>query len=309
MTSADTSAILGSLPSLKSLMVFDVAGRHLNLVRAAEELHVTQSALSRQLKLLEGHLGVALFVRGPRGLSFTQDGEMLFDFTRRGLQALEAGVGRLTLQSRRHTLQVSIARSFAVLSLAERLPRFAAAQPWIDVRVDVHRFHVDLESSGADVSVRLGAGDWPGHDMLPLTDDRICAVCAPGVASIDDAAAAASWPAAVALLYNPERDYRATWQAAGRLPADLQALPAIAFNDSAAMLAAARAGGGVAVTRTCLAAADLARGSLVKAWPEEIGDGLRYWAVASNRTMASRAVAAFMAWLREEHADRRIDPS
>lgn len=87
MSSTNTS-LLRNLPSVKALLFFDVVARHQNLVRAGEELHLTQGALSRQLKALEEHLGVTLFVRGSRGLKFTQEGELLYDYSRRAFETL-----------------------------------------------------------------------------------------------------------------------------------------------------------------------------------------------------------------------------
>jgi len=115
MSSANTFP-LQRIPSLRSLLVFDTVARHLNQVRAAESLSLTQSALSRQIKALEDHLGVTLFERNSRGLKFTQEGELLYDFTRRSFELLNEGLGRLVLNVERQTLVVSAAhRSSTVL--------------------------------------------------------------------------------------------------------------------------------------------------------------------------------------------------
>ena len=97
MTNLDALAqasLLRRLPSMKALLFFNVVGRHLNLVRAGEELHLTQGALSRQIKLLEQHLGVALFRRLARGLAFTQEGETLYAYSQQAFGTLDAGLRR-----------------------------------------------------------------------------------------------------------------------------------------------------------------------------------------------------------------------
>jgi len=112
MSSGNTD-LLRTLPSIKALLVFNTVAKHLNFVRAADELHMTQGALSRQVKALEEHLGVVLFKRGPRGLSFTQEGDLLYDYSRRAFDTLGTGVRHLSVSSGRKTLVVSVARSFA----------------------------------------------------------------------------------------------------------------------------------------------------------------------------------------------------
>ena len=156
MTSRD-QALLRSLPSLKALLFFNTVAKHLNLVRAGEELHLTQGALSRQLKALEDHLGVSLFKRGPRGLAFTQEGEILYDYCQRAFDTLGTGLRHLSVVAERETLVVSVARSFAVRVLAPRIAGFVQAHPWVDLRIDIHRYFAHLDSSGADISIRLGS--------------------------------------------------------------------------------------------------------------------------------------------------------
>ncbi|WP_144630444.1 LysR substrate-binding domain-containing protein [Bordetella genomosp. 13] len=296
------TGLLARLPSLRSLLVFNVAGKHLNLVRAAEELFQTQGALSRQLKALEDHVGVALFERGPRGLRFTQEGELLYDFTCRAFDLLGTGLNRLVLDVERQTLVVSAARSFSLRNLAARLPAFMAAHPWIDLRIDVHRFYADLESSGVDISIRLGTGDWPHYRALRLTDDVIIPVCTPAVAdtlratqSSDGIGGPLAQPA---FLRNVERDYLELWNQDGRQPLRLDDGPSLNFNDSATLLEVLEAGMGLTLMRSSLVEAALQRGTLVRAYPGEVRDGMNYHAVCAPRSADKPAVMLFLQWLR-----------
>jgi LysR family transcriptional regulator, glycine cleavage system transcriptional activator len=256
--------------------------------------------LSRQLKALEKHLGVELFKRGPRGLSFTQEGELLYDYSRRAFDTLSTGLRRLSVDADRDALVVSVARSFASCVLSRRIGSFAKANPWIDLRIDVHRYFADMDSSGADISIRLGAGDWDGHRMLALTDDRVGAVCSPKLVRQYERLGASRVIKEGFLLRNVERDYWDQWQDSGNQTIDLDDAPTIRFNDSASMLELATSGAGLCLTRLCLVTDALANGTLKQLWGEHIHDGLRYYAVCSNRTIARRAVDLFMNWLASE---------
>lgn len=299
MSSGNTD-ILRTLPSIKALLVFNTVARHLNFVRAAEELHMTQGALSRQVKALEEHLGVVLFKRGPRGLSFTQEGDLLYDYSRRAFDTLGTGVRHLSVSAGRETLVVSVARSFADCVLCRRIGSFVRANPWIDLRIDVHRYFVDLESAGVDISIRLGSGAWDGYRALAISDDRIGAVCHPRLARRYGKLRPADAVREGLLLRNVERDYWEKWREGGNRTLDLDGSPTIRFNDSAPMLEAAKGGAGLCLTRLTLASDSLADGALEQLWGEELRDGQRYYAVCANRTNARRAVELFMKWLESE---------
>jgi LysR family transcriptional regulator, glycine cleavage system transcriptional activator len=299
MSSGNTD-LLRKLPSIKALLVFNTVAMHLNFVRAAEELHMTQGALSRQVKALEEHLGVVLFKRGPRGLSFTQEGELLYDYSRRAFDTLGTGVRHLSVSAARETLVVSVARSFAVCVLCRRISGFVKSNPWIDLRIDVHRYFVDLDSSGADISIRLGSGTWDGYRTLALSDDRVGAVCSPRLARHYEKLRASDVVKEGLLLRNVERDYWEKWQESGNRILDLDGSPTLRFNDSAPMIEAAKAGAGLCLTRLTLVSDSLADGTLKQLWHQELHEGQRYYAVCANRTNGRRAVELFMKWLESE---------
>jgi DNA-binding transcriptional LysR family regulator len=297
MSTANTSS-LQRIPSLRSLLVFDTVARHLNQVRAAESLALTQSALSRQIKVLEDHLGVTLFERNSRGLRFTQEGELLYDFTRRAFEILNEGLGRLVLNVERQTLVVSAARSYAERVLAPRIGDFIHAHPWIDVRIDVHRYYADIEASGADISVRLGDGNWPGYDELQLSDDGLIPVCAPAVAEVLRERRPGDVSGHV-VFRNVERDYVDQWNRSNAVAAFVNEHATLKFNDSATLLSALEAGTGVTVARSSLVANALARRGLVRLWSGEANDGLNYYAISARRAAHRSSTLLFMSWLQE----------
>lgn len=293
---ASDLALLTRLPSAKAMLAFNIAARHLNLVRAAAEMRITQGALSRQIKALEDHLGVRLFERRARGLGFTQEGELLYDFTSRAFETLGAGVSRLTLQTERQTLVLSVARSFALRVLVPRLARFAQEYPHIDLSLDIHRYFADIATSGLDVSIRLGAGDWRDCRAVRLTRDHLFPVCSPSVRRrLEDPLLRGSVP----LLRNVERDHAVCWS---KIHASGIALghTRIDFNDSATMLLAAESGMGLAVSRTSLVATAIADERLVRPFAGDLQDGLDYYAVCTEHAMQKPSVRLFSEWLAQE---------
>lgn len=301
MSNANTltqTALIRRMPSMKALLFFNVVGKHLNLVRAGQELHLTQGALSRQIKMLEQHLGVTLFRRMPRGLAFTQEGETLYAYSQQAFGTLNAGLQRLSLVAGRQTLVVSVARSFAMRVLASRLPRFVQAYPWVDLQIDTHRYFADLETSGADISIRLTDSYFEtGYHHRQLTDDVNWMVATPAVARRMKTGKAQDQPLLPVLLRNSERDDWGRWLAAGNR--FVQANEAsMQFNDSATLLQAVEAGLGFCVTREALVRDAIEAGTLVRVWKQEMRDGLCYRAISVPR--GKPALEPFLQWLDQE---------
>jgi DNA-binding transcriptional LysR family regulator len=301
MTNLDTLAqasLIRRLPSMKALLFFNVVGRHLNLVRAGEELHLTQGALSRQIKMLEQHLGVALFRRMARGLAFTQEGETLYAYSQQAFGTLDAGLRRLSLVAGRQTLVVSVARSFALRVLAVRLPRFVQAHPWVDLQIDTHRYFADLDTSGADVSIRLTDNHFEtAYRHRQLTDDASWLVASPAMARRMAAGKTKSPSFRPVLLSNSERDDWNRWLATGNRSIQPEEA-ALQFNDSATMLQAVEAGLGFCVARAALARDAVEAGALVRVWKQEMRDGLCYRAISAAR--GKPALEPFLQWLDTE---------
>ena len=291
--------LLRRMPSMKALMFFNTVAKHLNLVRAGRELHLTQGALSRQLKALEEHLGVDLFKRGPRGLAFTQEGETLYAYSQRAFEMLNTGLRRLSLVADRETLVVSVARSFAVRVLCLHLPRFIAAHPTVDLLVDTHRFSVDLETSGADISIRLSGGEPSAYRVQALTDDVLWTVASPALARRLKAALTKGEPARAQLLQYSERDYWDNWLQQGRRAFEPEG-PHVGVGDSATLIELVESGMGACVTRACLVREAIHAGHLARIGSDEMHDGQRYHAVCAPQSRSKRGANLFMDWLESE---------
>jgi len=161
------------LPSLDLLRGFEAAARLLSFTRAGEELHLTQSAVSRQMQELEGQLGVKLFERRHRALALTAAGQQFYPAASQVLATMRAATDRLRAQSGRRALAVTSTHSFAALWLIPRLAGFTRAHPGVDVRISADTRVQDLERDGLDVAIRHGPASLAGANAERLFGERV----------------------------------------------------------------------------------------------------------------------------------------
>ncbi len=167
---------------LNALRAFEAAARHLSFTRAGLELHVTQAAISHQVKQLEGVLGVALFRRLPRGLALTEEGEALLPVLTDAFHRIAGTLDRFEGGRLREALTVGAVGTFVTGWLLPRLPEFRAAHPFVDLRLLTNNNRVDLAGEGLDYAIRFGDGAWHGTDAVRLFDAPLSALCAPALA-------------------------------------------------------------------------------------------------------------------------------
>jgi LysR family transcriptional regulator, glycine cleavage system transcriptional activator len=167
------------LPQLNALKAFEAAARHESFTRAAEELCVTQGAVSHQVKALETELGVKLFNRERQRLIITEAGREYLIVVRDALDRIAVGTERLVQRQASGVLTVSTSPDFAAKWLVHRLGRFVEAHPTIDLRVSATMHHVDFAREDVDVAVRHGDGSWPGLEVTRLCSEQLFAVCSP----------------------------------------------------------------------------------------------------------------------------------
>ena len=166
----------GSLP-LNGLKAFEAAARHLSFTRAADELHVTQAAVSHQVKTLEQRLGVKLFRRLPKSLRLTDEGQALLPELRDAFERMARAINRVTSAQSASALSVSTLTTFALTWLVSRLPRFQARHPDIEVRLNTTGRLVDFAREDVDVAVRYGDGNWPGLTIEKMFEDDLTPLC------------------------------------------------------------------------------------------------------------------------------------
>jgi len=288
------------LPSLNALRAFAAAGQHLSFTRAADELHVTQAAISHQIKTLEEQLGVKLFRRLPRGLMLTESGQVYLPAVRDAFDRLATATDRLQTREASGLLTVSLLPSFAARWLVPRLSRFREAHPDIDLRVAAEERLTDFDRDGVDVAIRYGGGTYPGLYAKRILGESFFPVCSP---SLIDGAPPLRQPADLrhhTLLHDDMRMDWPMWLLAAGVGDVVDARRGPAFNDSALMLQAAVDGQGVALGRRALVADDLASGCLVRPFSTSLSSAYGYYVVYPELSAGRPKVAAFEDWLTAE---------
>src|SRR6266852_555486 len=177
--SHESRAMLRRLPPLNALKAFEAAARSESFTRAAEELNVTQGAVSHQVKALEATLGIKLFNRERQRLVITEAGRDYLAVIRDALDRIAVGTERLVQRQNAGVLTVSTSPDFAAKWLVYRLGRFAEAHPSIDLRISATLHHVDFAREDVDLAVRHGDGSWAGLDVVRLSSEQLFAVCSP----------------------------------------------------------------------------------------------------------------------------------
>ncbi len=294
-----------SLPSLNAIRFFECAARHSSFTRAAEELFVTQGAVSKQIKLLEEQLGCSLFSRkGPR-LILTQHGEELLATVSEALRIIQQGVGRLQRASDT-TLTLSVLPSFASIWLMPKIMEFEAKHPTISVRQTASFDNIDFDvDTDIDASIRLGDGDWPGLYTRQLTRDRLLAVAPPAIAqtigSIEDLSQQT-------LLIDPHprligtqfklTDTLGEWQewfdAAGQT---FSAKDTRVMDETGTLIRACLLGQGVGLLREELIADYLQSGLLLSLFDVEYYSNLHYYFVCPMSRKDETKIDLFRHWL------------
>ena len=295
------------LPPLKALPDFEAAARHLSFTKAADELHVTHGAVSRQVKALEEHLGVALFRRLNRTLLLTDEGQAYVAVVRELLERLAEATDRLKKRDERGGLTVSTSGSFAIKWLVPRLARFRTAHPEIDVRLQANDALIDFARDDVDIAIRYGRGQYPGLKAERLMTEDFVPVCSPALLKGPHPLRTPEDLRHYALLHEEgtQINWRMWLMAAGVEGVDPTRGPI--YSHSSMVMVAAINGEGVALGRAALIAEDLAAGRLVKPFDLALAAEWAYYVVYPPRALARPKVAAFRNWLLEETASDR-DP-
>lgn len=292
-----------SLPSLHGLVLFEAAARHLNFSKAAEELAITQSAVSHGLRQLEDGLGHPLFHREGRKLTLTSDGLRLFSTVSRSFGAIAETVDDISAEERRDTLVVSTSTILATEWLMPRLASLHQAHPELRLELRCLDRDIDLLAHGIDVQLRLGDGNWPGHEAVQLWPEQIIAVCSPAYLRQNGPVAGLAELAGHRLIsYVDPHRFRLGWaewlRALGvELPGRLQFHMQV--NDSLVALKAAEAGEGVALGWRPIVDGALAQGRLVELLPDRLLTGRHHYALTAETTLRRKITRQFCDWLRQ----------
>jgi LysR family glycine cleavage system transcriptional activator len=293
-----------AVPSLAELEALETVARCGSVTRAANALHLTQSAISHRLRALEEHTGIALIERSGRGVRLTSAARRLARAAGEARRLLEDTVANLASQPAREVLSISCSPSFAIRVLVPRLAMFHAANPDLDLRVAAHDVEVDALQSGADAAVRLAAEPAAQLYSEKLIDEVVFPVISPRALERGPALRKpgdlARYPLLhdEALIDDPRRvDWPGWFALAGEHRVNTDR--GIRFSHAYLAIEAALAGDGVALARRTLVAEDLARGRLVAPIGPVVPSGLTYWFTTSIDPSRKLSLSVLRSYLRE----------
>ncbi len=296
------------LPPLNALRAFEAAARYLSFTKAAEELNVTQAAISHQVKALEEILGLSLFRRFNRRLMLTDAGQSYLPALSEAFDQLDLATRRLRIVDQSGPLKVTVASSFAAKWLLPRLPAFSARHPDIDVMVGASDSIVDLTRDDFDMGVRFGLGHYPGLKVDLLFDDEVFPVCSPKLLEGPHPLRAPADLEHHPLLHDnvgaSELPDWPHWFAASGTPAkNLGRGPR--YSHSSLVIQAAIDAQGVGLMRSSLVSLDLEAGRLVRPFGPSIKSNYACYVVSLESAAERPKIKAFREWLFEAAGERR----
>lgn len=286
-----------SVPSLSALAAFEAAARHGSFTRVAEELNLTQGAVSRQIALLEQNLGLKLFERVKKRVSLTPAGGAYAAEVRDGLSRLAAAtLSAMAFRGGAGLLHLAILPTFGTRWLIPRLPRFTEAHPGVTINFSTKLVPFDFAHDAADAAIHFGLPVWPGARLHRLMGEEVVPVAAPALvarAGLKEAADLLRQP----LLQQSTRPRAwANWLEQQGLPPE-RALMGPRFEQFAMVAQAAVAGLGVAIVPRILVEEELRSGALVIPVDRPVRGSEGYYLVYPEAKASLPAVVAFRDWL------------
>ena len=303
-----------NLPPLDLIQGFEAAARNLSFTKAAEELYITQSAVSRQIKALEQHLGLRLFERRPRSLQLTESGQALYRIATDVLDRLQSATDRLKAETRARQLSITTTTGFASLWLIPRLRRFTSLHPDIDVRISATTDALNLERSLIDLAIRYCRPETVPEGAVKLFGEEMIPVCSRAL--LRDKARPLKTPQDLAHHTLLHFDYAGaqtmymdwgTWLTALGI-GDLRPAGALHFSQYEQMIQAAISGQGVALGRQPLMNDLIEAGTLVVPFKQTLVGSRAYFIIESRLSAGKPHVREFAQWLVAE-AGRDAGPA
>jgi len=291
---------LSRLPSLNALRAFSVVARHLNLRRAADELCVTPSALSHQIRGLEEALHIRLFERTQSGLKLTHEGGILQPGMAESFEKIVDTLALLHPVVEKQTLTISMLSTFAMRWFIPRLTGFQLLHPNQEIRIATSIDLVDFESGDVDCAIRSGSGVWPNVSADYLFSEQLTPVCSPALISREKPMYHPSDLVHHTLLHaalRPE-DWQIWLKSAG--VGGLSAAHEQTFETRNFAIAAAIKGVGVAIVDPSLVSEEIASGRLIQPFEQMLSSENAYYFVSPKKTASPQNLIAFKNWLLRE---------
>jgi LysR family transcriptional regulator, glycine cleavage system transcriptional activator len=290
-----------NLPPQAAVRVFETAARLENFTAAAQELGMTQAAVSYQVKLLEERLGLSLFQRSGRRVALTEKGREIAPVIIRAFDQMRQGFATLR-QDHASVLTISCTNSFAHLWLAPNIGKFQMRHPGLAVRIQADDAVVDLARDGVDLAIRGGKGEWPDLEAKLLSHNRLAPLCSPDWLAAHGPIADAGALRAVPRL-SPDDQWWGEWFSSMGVEGEAAlTLPGIALDSQVMEGRAALAGQGVAIVNLFLWKAEVEAGLLVEAVPSYVREQASYWIVYPLHARNAPKVKAFRDWIIAEFA-------
>jgi len=287
-----------TLPPLNWLRAFEVSARCLNFTHAAEELFLTQGAVSQQIRQLENHLGVALFKRLPRGLGLSEEGQAYLPVVQDAITRLAVGTNEIFGQHKRRPIKVRGSLAFFVHWLAPKLQAFSQAHPHVDIRYISNIWVKELDGED-DMEIRWGHGQWPGLVSQRLTWDTLFPVCSPGLMAkspLTVPADVSNHPLLHVLGYEEGWGY---WlNMVGAHSVDFST--GMQFDTLISTLRMAELGQGIALARSSMVDEMLRDGRLVEPFTQRIDASESFYLVRDSGAEQHPDAAIFSTWLVEQ---------
>ena len=284
---------------LNALRVFEAVARLGSFTKAGEELGMTQTAVSYQVKLLEENVGEPLFLRLPRHISLTDTGERLAPRVTEAFETLQAAMAEARGETE-VTLQITCLATFAGQWLARRLGNFQLSHPNIAVRINTSDTLVDFSREGFDIGIRSGTGEWPGLRAEKLMDVYFTPMLSPALA---ETIGGVHEPADLLKLriFDTTDPWWHQWlEAAGVPTSNLKTRATSFYGAQAYEASAAVAGQGVAILTPDFYPEELASGKLIRPFELQCTDGRGYWLTYPENRRNVPKIKAFRNWIMTE---------
>ncbi|AMC34859.1 LysR substrate-binding domain-containing protein [Janthinobacterium sp. B9-8] len=289
---------MSQLPPLGALRAFEAVARLGSVVKAAESLHVTHSAISHQLRTLEDFLGLSLFLREGKKLLLTEEGRIYALRVRGALGDMAEATQRVLTRPRPNDITIGVLPSFALHWLLPRLPDFKAKYPQYTINLRASLGFEEMNNGLLDLAIRMGNGNWEGLQQQCLMDESLLLVAAPHFSPRPQTAAEVQ---TAAIITNPAVQWTNWCQAAGL--ADWRPKPLFTYNDSNLEIESVKLGHGLALLRRSLVSAAINAGSLVQITEIEVPYQYAYWLIWPEKSSASCKLADFSAWIIGQASD------